>query len=961
MMDENPVMLAGLIEKGSSVKELIDQYKWEQSAIGERNSWPDPLKTSFKICLDSPFPVLVLWGKDFLQLYNDAYCELIGKKHPLEFGTNAKEAWQQNTWMEVEPLLQNVLEGNSILLDNHKFLSTKNGYPVARIYKVSYSPIYHKDKVEGIFITIQDKTNQHENQHALSAKQTEGTLFHAPIAMCVLRGSSMIVEAANEKILQLWDKSAEEVLHKPVFEGVPDARNQGYEELLNKVFYMGETIVLDETPLSLNRNGNRENLYLKLMYEPLREYDGTISGVTVLADDITEQVESRKKIEEAEVRLKLAIEAAAIGTFDWDVVNAHFHYSERLAEIFGYKQTTDLTQESFSERIHPEDRAMRMEAHKKAFETGKLFYEARVIWPDNSIHWVRLNGKVIFNDSGAPLRMYGTTLDVTDQKNQAERLEKLAAERTYKLRLQNEALRKSEERYHKMVEEVQDYAIILLDENGIIENWNLGAERIKGYTEKEITGKHFSIFYTQEDVAKNLPGTLLNYAREHGRATHEGYRVKKDGSKFWGSITITALHDDNNHVIGFSKVTRDLTERKIAEEQTQQFMDAIKQRNTELKQSEERYHKMISEVQDYAIILLDRDGIIQNWNVGAENIKGYKASEILGKSFEIFYTEGDQANRLPAQLLTIARTQGKATHEGWRVRKDGSRFWGSIVITALHSNRGEIIGFSKVTRDLTERKMAEDKLREYASELESQNRDLEQFAYIASHDLQEPLRKIQTFTELLQRQIPGNENTKQYFQKISNSAQRMSDLIKAVLNYSKLSKEVERLAMVDLNVIIENVKSDYEVLIQEKHAIIEHDHLPVVDGIALQLNQLFANLIANSLKFNSQEPVIRITTKIIRRSETDNGDENLTSDQYHQINFTDNGIGFELKYAKQIFNMFQRLHGKQVYAGTGIGLALCKKIAENHGGFITAVSEPGKGATFSVYLPVSLPVNTIKV
>lgn len=496
------------------------------------------------------------------------------------------------------------------------------------------------------------------------------------------------------------------------------------------------------------------------------------------------------------------------------------------------------------------------------------------------------------------------------------------------------------ELYHKMIEEIEDYAIILLDKNGFIRDWNKGAEKIKLYTESEILGTHFSIFYLPEDIDNNLPQKLLTQATENGRAVHEGWRKRKDGSKFWGSITITAIHDEEQNVIGFSKVTRDLTEKKKTE-------DA-------LKMSEERYHRMIAEVQDYAIILLDEDGYIQNWNAGAEKIKGYNAEEIIGKRFSIFYTTEDQNNNLPDKLLQQAREKGKALHEGWRVRRDGSRFWGTIVITALHGKDNNIIGFSKVTRDLTDKKMAEEKLLSYTSELEIQNRELEQFAYVASHDLQEPLRKIQTFTELIRENYDDEYFVKRYFDKLDSSAKRMASLVKSLLNYSRLSKDKTERTKVDLNVILAETKQDFELLIEEKKATITSAHLPIVSGNYMQLGQLFSNLISNSLKFSKHNPLIEITVKTVAKDNIKDAPVLLRNNHYFEINFEDNGIGFEQQYAQLIFTLFQRLHGRDEYAGTGIGLALCKKIAENHAGFITAEGKPDKGATFKVYLPADV-------
>ena len=491
--------------------------------------------------------------------------------------------------------------------------------------------------------------------------------------------------------------------------------------------------------------------------------------------------------------------------------------------------------------------------------------------------------------------------------------------------------------YKRMIEEIKDYAIILMDTNGIIRNWNKGAEKIKQYSENEIIGKHFSIFYLNEDIESGLPHKLINQSRESGSADHEGWRKRKDGSKFWGGVTITAIHDDQNNVIGFCKVTRDLTEKKIAEDN--------------LRLSEQRYHGMIAEVQDYAIILLSAEGIIENWNAGAEKIKGYSAKEVIGRKFELFYTAEDRNSDLPNKLLSQARSLGRATHEGWRVRKDGSEFWGIIVITALHNKNGEIIGFSKVTRDLTEKKIAEEKLAAYTAELEIQNGELEQFAYVASHDLQEPLRKIRTFTELILENIDDKEYVKNYLTRMEAAAVRMSQMIKSLLNYSRLSQvnQEQYGDKIDLNMLLDRVKEDYILLIHERKAILENDSLPTILGSTIQIEQLFSNLIGNSLKFCLENPVLKINSVILKDDHIQ--DKLQPGKRYVKLSFTDNGIGFESQYKEQIFGLFQRLHGKQTFAGTGIGLALCKKITEQHGGIIDAESEPGKGATFNVYLP----------
>jgi PAS domain S-box-containing protein len=515
----------------------------------------------------------------------------------------------------------------------------------------------------------------------------------------------------------------------------------------------------------------------------------------------------------------------------------------------------------------------------------------------------------------------------------------------------NEQLRDSEERYHKMISEIEEYAIILLDENGIIQNWNRGAHKIKGYHDHEIIGRHFSIFYLPEDRTMDLPGQLLKKACNEGKAIHEGWRLRKDGSRFWGSITLTALHGANEEIIGFSKVTRDLTEKKIAEDQLKQFAAELQEKNDALRASEERYHKMIAEVQDYAILLLDVQGNIQNWNAGAEKIKGYTAEEIIGQNFQVFYTPEDRRNKLPQQLLAQAAENGKAIHEGWRITKQGTKFWGSIVITAVHNDQGTLIGFSKVTRDLTDKKLTEDKLKDYLLKLEKQNEELDRFAYAASHDLQEPLRKIQTFTDLADQYLGDEEMARKYLDKINTASARMSALIRAILEFSTLAKsDSSEKTNTDLNDILDNVLSDYELLIQQKKAVVQAGPLPVIRAVPLQVNQLFTNLVGNALKYTTQEPQISISYSFVSSRDVPHMVD-MAAGNYHCLVFTDNGIGFEPQYAQLIFTLFQRLHGKHEYSGTGIGLALCKKIMDNHEGYIYAEGSPGKGASFYVYFP----------
>lgn len=472
-----------------------------------------------------------------------------------------------------------------------------------------------------------------------------------------------------------------------------------------------------------------------------------------------------------------------------------------------------------------------------------------------------------------------------------------------------------------MFDEIEDYAIILLDENGFVQNWNKGAEKIKGYKAAEIVGKNFEVFYTLPDKLNRLPAKLIKHATEHEKVTNEGWRVKKDGTRFWGSVLINAIHDDDGSVIGFTKIIRDMTMLKVSKDS--------------LHQSEDRYSKMISEVSDYAIILLDINGNIENWNKGAQQIKGYRPEEIIGRNFRVFYSTEDQVKQVPENLIDIASRDGRSQSEGWRIRKDGTRFWGLITITALHDSLGDTIGFSKVTRDLTDKLIAEQAQLEYIAELDRKNKELEQFTYIASHDLQEPLRTISSFNALFKETYGSqlDETGLMFIDVVDQAAQRMTSLIHGLLDYSRIGHKKD-IVDIDCNQIIADIENDFGKLIEETSARLIYTDLPIIRGYQMEIVQLFQNIISNAIKYRSDERIPEI------RLSCDEDEEKWT------FRVQDNGIGMDPKYIHKIFLIFQRLHNRDIYQGNGIGLANCKKIMELHKGNIWVESVLGEGSQF---------------
>jgi PAS domain S-box-containing protein len=555
--------------------------------------------------------------------------------------------------------------------------------------------------------------------------------------------------------------------------------------------------------------------------------------------------------------------------------------------------------------------------------------------------------------------------------------------------------RDSSDFYQNLVESVSDYAIFALDSKGHVSSWNPGAQRIKGYRAEEIIGRHFSSFYPPEDVASGKPPWELEVAAREGRLEDEGWRVRKDGSRFWANVVISAVRNKQGELTGFAKVTRDLSERREAEET--------------LRRSEERFRLLVQSVKDYAILMLDAEGRVSTWNEGAERIKGYTTDEILGRSFTAFYPDEAIAAGLPQHELESAARHGRFEDEGWRVRKDGSRFWANVIITPLHNTDGRLIGFSKVTRDLTARRDAEaqarrlaaeaaareeaarrseelaqlnDQLQEQAAELEAQTealraltedllqkndqlqaalsdartardsaeraaaaateayRELDQFAYVASHDLKAPLRGIANLAQWIQEDTGerlGAESL-EHMRLLQGRVHRMEALIDGILAYSRAGRVLSAPEPVDTGAL---VREAIELLAPPAGVIIEVPaQMPAFDAERVPLQQVFLNLISNAVKYTrAARPDV-----MVRIDWRDAGDS-------FEFLVSDNGPGIDPQYHERIWGIFQTLAPRDKVEGTGIGLSVVRKIVEARGGFASVESAPNEGAKFRFTWP----------
>jgi PAS domain S-box-containing protein len=479
------------------------------------------------------------------------------------------------------------------------------------------------------------------------------------------------------------------------------------------------------------------------------------------------------------------------------------------------------------------------------------------------------------------------------------------------------------DRLRLLVDAVVDYGIFVLDPKGLVVSWNAGAQRIKGYLQDEVVGQHFSMFYTPEARAVGWPAEELQRASVAGRFEDEGWRVRKDGTRFWANVVITALRDADGKLLGFGKVTRDLTERRMQEEA--------------LRESEERVRLMIAAVRDYAIYMLSPMGIIESWNTGAQQLKGYSSEDVIGRHFSLFYRPDDLKAGMPEAELKTALEKGRAEEEGWRVRKDGSAFWANVIISPIHDAQGSLRGFAKVTRDMSERRRL--------TELESSSKRMNEFLAMLAHELRNPLAPIRNAVTVLQLEPSPSPVVRSSRDMIDRQLTHMTRLVDDLLDAGRLSTGKINLKNEKIlyNQVVERAVEAVRPLMDARHHRFVLD-MPEGDiyltADATRLAQVLQNLLTNAAKYTPSGGEITLKAWV-------DGTQLGSS-------VTDNGAGLTPESIGQIFELFSQGDTQTAAkeSGLGIGLTLAKTLVEMHGGVLNAESEgPGKGSRFTFFLP----------
>jgi PAS domain S-box-containing protein len=736
-----------------------------------------------------------------------------------------------------------------------------------------------------------------------------GLLEAAPDAMVVVNQSGYIV-LLNVQAERRFGYRRDELVGQTVKSIIPE----GFaERLIADGTRTAAEALAQQIGTGLELNGRRKDgseFPIEIMLSPLESSEGIL--VTAAIRDITVRKKAEKHLAQMEGRYRGLLEAAPdamvvvnpSGKIVLLNVQAERQFGYRRDELVG-QTVKSIIPEGFAERLIADDTRTDAEALAQQIGTG-----------------LELNGRRK-DGSEFPIEIMLSPLE------SSEGILVTAAIRDITVRKEAEKhLAQMEGRYRGLLEAAPD-AMVVVNPSGDIVLLNVQAERQFGYRRDELVGQKVKSIipegFAERLIADGTRTAAEALAQQIGTGLELNGR-RKDGSEFPIEIMLSPLQSAEGILV--TAAIREITERKQVE--------------VVLRQNEERFRLIVSNVKDYANVMLDTEGLIVSWNQGAERIKGYRAEEIIGQHFSRFYTAEDLRNGAPARELKQATETGRFEGEGWRVRKDGSRFLANIVITALRDEKGRLRGFGKITRDITERRQAEEALMKTMTELKRSNEELGQFAYVASHDLQEPLRMVASYTQLLAQRYKGqlDSDADEFIGYAVDGCDRMQRLIQDLLSYSRAGTNIGALREISSEKALEESLANLQVTIKESGAVVTHDSLPAIMTDDAQLVLLFQNLIGNAIKYHGTEsPRVHVSA---------------TNNAGHEWIFSvrDNGLGIEPQYFTRIFILFQRLHGQKEFEGTGIGLAMCKKIVDRLGGRIWIESQPNLGSTFFFTLPM---------
>lgn len=898
----------------------------------------------YQLFMQAPVGIYLLKGEDYvIEMANEPILALWGKGKGV-IGKPVLESFPEVKEQGFIDLLDGVrITGKPFQTDEIAVWYNYNGKKVQKYVTLLYQPYYEDGSITGIFSIATDVTEK-----VLAKKQLEenernlrNLILQAPVAMCIFSGPQFTVDIANSRMVEFWGKEADEVLGKPIFEGLPEARNQGFEELLHRVYNEGVTIRANEREVMLPRAGGLRKIFVNFVYEPLRGPLGTIIGVMAVAVEVTEQVQARIRIEDSVQEVRALVESAPfpIGVYIGKEMRIRLA-NQSIIDVWG--KGADLVGKCYAE-VLPELKDTGIYDQLDAVYTTGIPFHAKnqrvdlVVDGKLQPFYFNYSFTPLFDKTGAVYGVMNTAAEVTDL---------------------NMALQK--------IKEAEEKARLAID------SAELGTYEYDFVSQELMTSKRFEVIFG------NLAASDINlyvqaihkddrHIREkaHEEALKTGFlqyevRVIQPGITYrWVRIQGRYLFNEENQPARLIGIAQDITEQKIfAEELGKQ----VKERTRELEEAQQtllnsyRYLQTVINKFDTAFASLtpvfDGDTITDfRFKMTNEAYSAYSRKPpeaIQGK----LVSEVFPAYQQTAAFERYIQTYQTGIPSKWDLHYDQD---GLDVYLTVSCSKVENEVVAHLT-DFTPLKSLQFELIRKIEELKHSNSNLEDFAYAASHDLKEPIRKIHFFADLLKEELKGklNEAQERYFNRLENASSRMKSLVNDLLAYSQATKGAGLQEEVDLNKKVRLVMEDLELEIAQRNASIRVDTLPVITANKRQLQQLFQNLIGNALKYSKpgEPPVIDITYKRVTGQEATGHPGLDTQKIYHQIEVKDKGIGFPQADAERIFNVFTRLHNSTESSGSGVGLSIVQKVVQNHHGFIQAESKTGEGARFRIFLPV---------
>ena len=880
----------------------------------------------------SPFGILVLEGKRFvITLINERMLDILGRTDHEAMGKSIYDLYPEIEAQGIMKLLDEVWEsGRPYIGNDFPVTFNKHGAMQTGWFDFIYEPKRNSQgEIIGVICSVVEVTDKVVSKRRIAEREQEmrNILVNSPNIFLILKGSDFIIDFINEPLLKSWGRTRD-IVGQELLVALPEFEGQPIFDLLKKVFDTGESYVGMEERTLILKEGKPHEVFYNCVYQPMIGEDGNVIAITVMATDITEETTARRKVEESEKELRQLANAMPQLVWIADSQGTITYFNDRIHEFSGANKKEDGSW-AWEGVVHKDDYEGTRDAWVNALKRGTAFEkENRMLMKDGTYKWYLSRGYPQKNQTGEVICWYGTSTYIHDQKLFEEILEQKVIERTDELRVQKE--------FSDTIVNTCVDLIVVYDKDMRIIGFNKACEDLFRIKKEDVVGK---VVWDVFPAAQNGTGhTDLLRAREGEYVHNATYESPVTGHIYENFIT--PLKDHNGKVYAVVTMARDIT-------------DSV--RATEIiRQSEEKFNKLF-EFSPLGLTLSEApSGKLVDANDAYWQLVGYTRQEYIGHtSSELNLIEDSVRQKIEKEVLE----KGSVKNIELSIRTKSGKIVPVLASIEMITIAGKKYFLSAII-DIIERKKAEEEIRQSNLELEKMNKELESFSYVAGHDLQEPLRKIQTFSARIIEKETLSDAGKDYFKRIQNAASRMQKLIQDLLAFSRVTTGERKFEHVHLAELLEEVVREYSEKLQEKNGSVQTLEMDDVYAIAFQFRQLMLNLVSNSIKFSRPDVPLRITIE----SKIEKGDEifarhhvenhRLVPDaMYSHIIVSDNGIGFEPHFNERIFEVFQRLHGNDKYSGSGVGLSIVKKIVENHNGFITARSELNNGATFDIYIP----------